>query len=267
MKRKYYWLLIILSVISAHALGQNKIGDNPTSVQAGSLLELESATKGLRLPRIVLNDSTQWAPLDGTPVSGMLIFNESGRLQKGLYYWSTTASKWMRVISMGDLTNLLSIKNGVLTSTIIGVTSNSVNVLDSAQNGLTSLNGKVSLGGTLNKPTTIKTDSVNTIAIAGLKSGDLVTDSVLVANGTTGTVKRIDAGRLIGGSAFASVYTVNTDGEQIFSTPVKVADMAKIQVYRNGVNVKFTKDTDYTIKLEDAAICFKDDEIKIVQLR
>jgi len=98
-------LFLALLFVAGTVQTQTKLGNNPKVVQAGSLLELESATKGLRLPRIALNDVSQWT-LDGTAVSGMLIYNESGSVAKGIYYWNTTLSQWVRVVNTTELTTL-----------------------------------------------------------------------------------------------------------------------------------------------------------------
>jgi len=97
MKNKHILPAVFFILFSASLIAQNKIGDNPTVTSSGSLLELESLTKGFRLPRVVLNDIAAWT-LDGSPVSGMVIFNENGTVPKGLYYWSTDAAKWIKVI-------------------------------------------------------------------------------------------------------------------------------------------------------------------------
>jgi hypothetical protein len=98
-------LFLLLFVLTGMVQAQNKMGDNPTVVQSGSLLELESLTKGLRLPRIALNDISLWT-LDGTAVSGMLIYNESGTVAKGIYYWNTTLAQWVRVTNATELSAL-----------------------------------------------------------------------------------------------------------------------------------------------------------------
>jgi len=97
-------LLFVTFSLSPHA--QNKVGDHPTAIQDGSLLELESLTKGVRLPRIPLNDVTKWT-LDGVQASGMIIFNESGIEPKGIYYWSTDSSQWIRVVNKSELSTLI----------------------------------------------------------------------------------------------------------------------------------------------------------------
>ena len=102
MKNRHFLVVAFLLVFSVSVIAQNKIGDNPAVIQTGSLLELESLSKGLRLPRIPLNDVTKWT-LDGSPTSGMVIFNDSGTVPHGLYYWNMDSSQWDQVVSLSKL--------------------------------------------------------------------------------------------------------------------------------------------------------------------
>ena len=202
--RLLFFCILCLGTIPIAA--QNKIGENPTSIQPGSLLELESLSKGLRLPRIPLNDVHVWT-LDGTAVSGMIIINENGTAPKGIYYWSTDQLQWVRIVNSSELSSLitagttvsntstgnnltttvngvtgsgvtiinnnsLNVANGVLTSTVNGVASTGVNVLTSADNGLSTTNGKVQLGGTLVQPTNIELGA-NNMSVTSNSTGNL----------------------------------------------------------------------------------------------
>lgn len=289
------------SLFIGHLQAQNKLGNNPTVVASGSLLELESLSKGLRLPRIQLDNVSVWT-LDGSPVSGMLIFNETGAAAKGMYYWSTVDAKWLRLANSEDLANLiipttvsnvtsgntltttvngvsalgvdiiknnaLSIINGVLTSTVNGVASSpGLQILASADNGLTATSGKVQLGGTLTAPTTLTASTVNTLSLQGIQTGNISTDSLLVIVPNTGIIRKLSATSLET-NMYKSIAYASADGQKQFSTPSIITDIKKLQVYRNGINVEFTGATGSgTIELEDPASCYVDDEIKIIQLR
>lgn len=301
MKNKHFLLLALFVVFVASVKGQNKIGDNPAIIQPGSILELESLSKGFRLPRIQLNDIHSWT-LDGAPISGMLIFNESGAAPKGMYYWSMDLSQWVNIVNTSELAalitasttvsntvagnkltttvngitglgadiinnNSLSIVNGVLTSTVNGVASSpGLNIISSADNGLLGENGNVQLGGPLIKPTTLSTSSSNTLAIRGLQNGDVNTDSLLVVASNTGIVRKINTNELIG-NEYKLVVLATAVGQRRFSTPATITDIRKIQVYRNGINVEFSQVDDTHIDLETQAACYVDDEIKIFQLK
>lgn len=60
MKKIFLTLTLVASFI---ATAQVKIGDNPTDIDANSLLELESTTQGLLYPRVALTSTTSYAPL------------------------------------------------------------------------------------------------------------------------------------------------------------------------------------------------------------
>jgi hypothetical protein len=282
---------------------QTKLGDHPTIIHPGSLLELESLSKGLRLPRIKLDDVSAWT-LDGTtPANGMLIFNTTGAAPKGMYYWDTDSIKWVRVLNAAELaslikgtttvsnssagnklvtsvngisalgvdiisTNSLQLVNGVLTSTVNGVSSSpGLLVLSTASNGVSVSNGDVQLGGALTKPTTIATTTANTLALTGLPAGDLATDSLLVVAPVSGLIRKVPASSLSGISVYKSIqFAVNAQLQ--FGTPQPISDPKKIQVYRNGINVEFSQtDSNHISLILDVPGCFHNDEIKIVQIQ
>ena len=74
-----------------------------------------------------------------------------------------------------------------------------------SNNGLSQTGTNFALGGALNSATTITTNAANTIALAGLQSGNLG-DSLVVSNATSGVLRRISASRISSGS---STYTSN----------------------------------------------------------
>ena len=128
MKNKQVFLIMMLAVLALPIYAQNKIGNNPALIHEGSLLELESLTKGLRLPRIPLNNVNQWT-LDGTAASGMIIFNESGTEPKGIYYWSTDAAQWIRVVTKSELSTLIAnyaTQNTTVRDSIVKVINNTI---------------------------------------------------------------------------------------------------------------------------------------------
>jgi hypothetical protein len=293
-------VLVFVPFLGGYLHAQNKLGNNPTVVQPGSLLELESLSKGLRLPRITLDDVHVWT-LDGSAVSGMLIFNETGAAPKGMYYWNTTLAQWVNVVNAADLAtiitgattvsntsvgnqlsttvngvtgigvdiiknNALTIVNGVLTSTVNGVASSpGLQILATADNGLTANNGNVQLGGVLTAPTTLTASSVNTLSLRGIQTGDTSTDSLLVIVPGTGVIRKVSAATQ-GVTIYKSIAFAASDGQKQFATPAPITDIKKIQVYRNGINVEFVGVTGSgTIDLENPAACYVDDEIKIIQ--
>jgi hypothetical protein len=108
-------------------------------------------------------------------------------------------------------------------------------------NGLTKTGNLVELGGSLTKPTTITTDATNTLKVAGLQSGNLSTDSLVVA-ATDGTLKRVAAESLL--QSGDQNYT-STLAQSSYSVTNMPATASKVWVYRNGAKLLVT--TDYTV--------------------
>ncbi|MDR3705681.1 MAG: hypothetical protein P4L28_07245 [Paludibacteraceae bacterium] len=183
MKTKKLLLLFVFAVIAMSIHAQVKIGDNPATIQSGSVLELESLTKGLRLPRVPLNDVTKWT-LDGSAVSGMMICNESGSVKKGIYYWNTDSVKWLQVVNKSELANLVSTyitQNKTVMDSIVKVVNNTITKgtidgknLTSVSHALKVINGT---GASL-KDVQIQLDSV---ALGHLLNTSPVADSLAVA--------------------------------------------------------------------------------------
>ncbi|MEI9956654.1 MAG: hypothetical protein WDM90_10220 [Ferruginibacter sp.] len=108
-------------------------------------------------------------------------------------------------------------------------------------NGLTKTGNTVELGGALTKSTTITTDASNTLKIAGLQSGSLATDSLVVV-ATDGTLKKVTAETLLqsGDQNYAA-----TAAQDVYNVTGMPATASKVWVYRNGAKLLVT--TDYTV--------------------
>ncbi len=80
---------------SAHA--QIKIGDNPTSINANSILELEASDRGLVLPRVALIQTSDKSPMTAH-VAGMMVYNTATSMDvvPGIYY--NDGSQWNKLV-------------------------------------------------------------------------------------------------------------------------------------------------------------------------
>lgn len=103
--RKYILITSVLSLSSVFTFAQKKIGDNPTSINANAVLDLEATNKGLLMPRIALSSTTLAAPLSAH-VAGMAVYNTATAgtgntaVQPGYYY--NDGAKWMKIVAAGD---------------------------------------------------------------------------------------------------------------------------------------------------------------------
>ncbi|WP_254411171.1 hypothetical protein [Dyadobacter diqingensis] len=102
---------------STSLFAQVKIGTNPTVINPGSALEIESATKAFLMPRISLTNTTTWG-LDGTAAAGMHVFNTNTAITSsnpnyptliskiGEYYWDGTG--WVAIAPLTKSTSITS---------------------------------------------------------------------------------------------------------------------------------------------------------------
>jgi hypothetical protein len=97
---KNCFALAVASLLTLYVNAQVKIGDNPNTINANSLLELESTNKGFLPPRVALNSTASVAPLTGAVTAGMLVYSTGGTLADGYYYWNGTA--W-RLVATSEL--------------------------------------------------------------------------------------------------------------------------------------------------------------------
>lgn len=91
----FFPAIVFLSIMSVNA--QVKIGDNLNSINANSLLELESTNKGFLAPRVALNSLNSASPLTAPVTAGMLVYSSGGAVADGYYVWD--GSKWNKLIT------------------------------------------------------------------------------------------------------------------------------------------------------------------------
>ncbi len=88
-------MLLLLTGFVINAKAQLKVGSNPSSINSNSVLEIESTTKGLRLPRVALTATTNASPLSSF-VNGMVVFDSVtiNDVTPGIYY--SDGTKWIK---------------------------------------------------------------------------------------------------------------------------------------------------------------------------
>jgi hypothetical protein len=173
-------LLVIALVATAasSALAQIKLGDNPGNLNANALLELESSSKGLLLPRMT---TAQVATMT-TPPDGMMVFNTDSTcicIRRGGVWrslcaegngqpWSTTGNS-----NTNPAQNFLGTKDN---QSLVFRTNNA-----EVMRMLT--NGNIGIGTTTPTNKLHIVSSNNPLRLEGLQGG-AVTDSVMTVDGT-----------------------------------------------------------------------------------
>ncbi|HVT62752.1 MAG TPA: hypothetical protein VHD33_04605, partial [Legionellaceae bacterium] len=124
MKSHYLLAGFILLQIVANA--QVKIGDNATSINSASILELETTNKGFVLPRVSLTATSSSSPLDAGLLTSTIVYNTNssttGGSGIGVYYWD--GSKWNYLVNAASLNYWSLTGNGGLSAStnFIGTT-------------------------------------------------------------------------------------------------------------------------------------------------
>jgi len=117
MKKIFLTVALVTGIM---AFAQVKIGNNVTTLDANSLLELESTSKGLLFPRVALTGTANVDPL-AAHVQGMTVYNTAttGDVTPGMY--TNSGSAWVK---LGASTPAFQdISGGVQTFTTAGTIS------------------------------------------------------------------------------------------------------------------------------------------------
>jgi hypothetical protein len=134
MKKIYLTITLAIGIMAS---AQVKIGDNATSVNANSLLELESTTKGVLFPRVALTGTANVAPL-AAHVQGMTIYNTAtaGDVTPGMY--TNSGSAWVK-LGASSAPEYHTIKGNVttVTTTTYTLAANDYAVITNNSTGVT----------------------------------------------------------------------------------------------------------------------------------
>jgi hypothetical protein len=119
MKKNIILSFAMLIVLGANA--QLKVGDNPTSINSSAILEIESTSKGLLLPRMT---TTQRDASIKTPSAGLLIYNTSTNALE----LAISGSLWLNILT-GVTTAVASGTTTSVGGTGVGTSSANANAI------------------------------------------------------------------------------------------------------------------------------------------
>ena len=125
MKKIFVMMLTVLYWGTASMNAQVMIG-SASDPAPGAVLDLQSGgNKGLLMPRVILTSASVWAPLSGSAVNGMTVFNTStattnGLEGTGMYVWIN--GSWRLLYHAKSCEGAI-IKNGAYSGPASGVYS------------------------------------------------------------------------------------------------------------------------------------------------
>ena len=108
-------------------MSQVKIGDNATTINSASLLELETTNKGFVLPRVSITDVSSSSPLNAGLLTGTVVYNTNssttGGSGTGIYYWNGSTWNFLANTTItGNYWSLLGNSGTSASSNFIGTT-------------------------------------------------------------------------------------------------------------------------------------------------
>lgn len=245
MKKEILGLCLILAIISG-IQAQVKIGDNPNTINANSMLELESTTKGFLPPRVALSSASSPSPLVAPVPNGMLVYSSGGTLSDGAYQWN--GSKW-QAFAMDVNRN-----NFVLVKSASDFPAASGGVITLASGTLYEINGSISLSNKIDlNGCTVQGDDSGNDKLIYTGSGELFTGSgtgnisYLTLVAASGKIFNINAGGanknlLVQNCYFLGCNTVGTIqgvGGTVF--------MANVAYFSNTNGITFQSDNNVVL--------------------
>ena len=116
MRLSSFIIVLLLGVVPVYS----QVGIGTEFPDLSAALDVFASDKGVLLPRVFLQSSTDQTTISGNLVNGLLVFNTSDQndLQAGFYYWY--GSNWQRLGSENDsfletITSLIDNENGTYT--------------------------------------------------------------------------------------------------------------------------------------------------------
>jgi len=95
--KKQILLIALVLVLCVPGFSQVAINSDGGVPDDNAMLDVESVNKGFLPPRVDLDDVNSVVPLSGNVTKGMIIYNEGGDEEDGLYIWN--GSEWKLLLS------------------------------------------------------------------------------------------------------------------------------------------------------------------------
>lgn len=99
---KLFFISLLLCFFFGNLFSQNVgISSNAITPHTTSLLELRATNKGLLIPRVQLVSTSNGTYPIGNPANSLLVYNTiaTGDVTPGFYYWNSSTSRWIRLLS------------------------------------------------------------------------------------------------------------------------------------------------------------------------
>lgn len=296
-------LLLALSIFYS-VISFAQVGVGTEVPNSSTMLDVVASDKGVLLPRVQLNNSTDAITIVPQNEVGLVVYNIAAiaDIDVGYHFWD--GAKWVAMRTEGILsgtgnpndngtnggagdiyvdesTGEIYVHDGddwILfineTLTVLSVTTNDNGTPDTADDFdeliYTDENGDENVVDISSLVTASETLTVLSIATNDNGTPGDPTDDFdeLIYTDEHGNENVVDISSLITTRRYVASYTA-ASGDIDFATPHAILELDNIDAFRNGARIDFTQVDANTIKLDLGALtgCFAGDEIRIVQLK
>src|SRR5690554_7469443 len=101
-------ITIMAALLGSFHFASAQVGIGTPSPANSSQLDIVANNKGVLIPRIALTSTAVFAPVEGTEVESLLVYNTAteGDVTPGFYYWFN--NKWERIVNQTQLEEAIS---------------------------------------------------------------------------------------------------------------------------------------------------------------
>ncbi|MDM1353546.1 hypothetical protein [Myroides marinus] len=120
MKKKITTLFLLALGATTYAQVVPGVGIGTPLPAQSAMLEIDSADKGVLIPRVTISDLKTYGLAGGVAVEGMLVFNNTAKadpafptdpkknlINVGFHYWSATTAQWELITSQSQLNSVV----------------------------------------------------------------------------------------------------------------------------------------------------------------
>lgn len=96
-------ITLMVALLGSFYFSNAQVGIGTPEPKNSSMLDVHATNKGILIPRVELTSTTVFAPITGTEVESLLVYNTAtaGDVTPGFYYWFN--NKWERIVNQTQL--------------------------------------------------------------------------------------------------------------------------------------------------------------------
>lgn len=242
MKKINFGFLFACLLLISTGRAQVKIGNNANTINANSILELESTNKGFLPPRVALSSVSSATPLSAPVPTGMIVYSSGGSISNGAYMWN--GAKWQG-FSMDNTAR----NNYVLVKSASDFPAASGGVITLVAGTFYEINGTITLSDKIDlNGCTIKGEDATNDKLVYTGSGEMFTGSntgnisYLMLVASTGKIFNISAGNANKNLLVQNCYIIGCNNVGTIQSVGGTVYFANVAFFSNTNGITFQDD-------------------------